>query len=279
VHNWETRDPYVTAWIRLRQASDAVVRVTEIELNKTGTTLAQLDVLLILSMSRVPLSPGEIAAYVGREKHSTSALLSRMQRAGYVKKVRSKKDQRVVKIQIQPKGIELLNQSAPVIVGYARDLLRSNFSEADMKQLDWYMKTLRDLSLLELGTKAQPLPATIEIESWPFGWQPTITLVNDYGRVMKESDIEKMVDKAIRASRRKVSLGARRKLVDSGLKGRKHLEVQFRYRRTTEAEVVRGLTTLLRAAYELTRAGDRGEIDESDIAEAMGSKCPIKPWC
>jgi hypothetical protein len=78
VHNWETKDPYLTAWVRLRQASDAALRATEIELGKRQTTLAQMDVLLILSMSKVPLSPGEISAYVFREKHSVSALLSRI---------------------------------------------------------------------------------------------------------------------------------------------------------------------------------------------------------
>jgi len=175
VHNWETKDPYLTAWVRLRQASDAALRATEIELGKRQTTLAQMDVLLILSMSKIPLSPGEISAYVFREKHSVSALLSRMQRAGYVKKVRSKKDQRVVKIQIQPKGKELLNQSVAVIVGYARDLLRTRFTEKEIKQFDRSMKALRDLALRELGTEAKRIPATIEWEPEPLGqWQGII---------------------------------------------------------------------------------------------------------
>jgi DNA-binding MarR family transcriptional regulator len=169
VHNWETKDPYMTAWIRLRQASDAMLRVIEIELGKRQTTLTQMDVLLILSMSKVPLSPGEISAYVFREKHTVSALLSRMQRAGYVKKVRSKKDQRVVKVQIRPKGEELLNQSIAIIFGYARDLLKARFSEKEIKQLDRFMKALRDLSLRELGTETKRLPATIEWEPEPMG--------------------------------------------------------------------------------------------------------------
>ena len=175
MHNWETKDPYMTAWIRLRQASDAVLRAIEIELGKRQTTLAQMDVLLILSMSKVPLSPGEISAYVFREKHSVSALLSRMQGAGYVKKVRSKKDQRAVKIQIRPKGKELLNQSIAVIFGYARDLLKTRFSEKEIKQLDRFMKALRDLSLRELGTEAKHLPATIEWEPEPMGqWRDIV---------------------------------------------------------------------------------------------------------
>jgi DNA-binding MarR family transcriptional regulator len=144
-----------------------LLRTTEIELGKQKTTLPQMDILLILSMSKVPLGPGEISAHVFREKHTVSALLSRMQRAGYVKKIRSRKDQRVVKIQIQPKGREVLNKSVPIIFGYARDLLKASFSEKEVKQLDRLMKALRDVSLRELGSEAKRFPATIEWEPEP----------------------------------------------------------------------------------------------------------------
>jgi len=161
MYNWEIADPYMTAWVRLRQATEAALKATEIELGKQQTTLAQMDVLLVLSMSGVPMSPGQIASYVFREKHSVSALLSRMQRAGYVKKARSKKDQRVVKIQIQPKGKELLGRAMPVITGYTRDLLAARFSEKEIKQLDRHLKDLRDAALQALGTKVKPFPPPI----------------------------------------------------------------------------------------------------------------------
>jgi len=138
------------------------MRAIEIELGKRQTTLAQTDVLLILSMSKNPLSPGEISSNVFREKHSVSALQSRMQRAGYVKKVRSRKDQRVVKIQIQPKGRELLDQAIPVIIGHARNMLAARFPEKEIRQFDKHLKGLRDTALKDLGTEARPLPPTIE---------------------------------------------------------------------------------------------------------------------
>ncbi len=178
MHNWETGDPYMTTWVRLRQAAEAAMRAMEIELGKRQTTLAQTDVLLILSMSKVPLSPGEISSYVFREKHSVSALLSRMQRAGYVRKVRSKKDQRVVKIQIQPKGKELLDRALPVILGYARDILVARFSDKEIKQFDKYLKGLRDVALQELGTEARSVPPTIE-------WKTE--LVGHWKSVLKDS--------------------------------------------------------------------------------------------
>lgn len=160
--NWETGDPYLTAWVRMRQASDATSRTVEIQLGKHHTTVAQMDILLVLSMSKVPLSPGQIAAYVFREKHSISALLSRMRRAGYIKKARSKQDQRVVKVELQPKGRELLADTIPVIIGYARNVLTSSFSEKEIKQFDRHLKALRDHALHELGTEPRPLPPSME---------------------------------------------------------------------------------------------------------------------
>lgn len=160
--NWETGDPYLTAWVRMRQASDATSRSVEIQLGKHHTTVAQMDILLVLSMSKVPLSPGQIAAYVFREKHSISALLSRMRRAGYIKKARSKQDQRVVKVELQPKGRDLLAQAIPVIIGYARDVLESSFSEKEVRQFDRHLKVLRDRALQELGTEPRRLPPSME---------------------------------------------------------------------------------------------------------------------
>jgi len=93
--------------------------------------------------------------------------VSMVQRAGYVKKIRSKKDQRVVKTQIQPKGRDRLNKSVPIIFGHARDLLKARFSKKEVLQLDRLMKALRDVSLRELGSEAKRSPATIEWEPEP----------------------------------------------------------------------------------------------------------------
>lgn len=164
MHDWELDNPYLTALIRLRQAYGAVNRVSEIELGKLQTTLAQVDVLTILNASKGPLTPGEIASYVFREKHSASALLTRMQRAGLVKKVRSRKDQRVVKIQIQPKGKELLAKS--LRAEHRDDLLASCFSVEEIQQFDSYLKRLRDCSLKTLGTEATSLPANIDVSQF-----------------------------------------------------------------------------------------------------------------
>jgi DNA-binding MarR family transcriptional regulator len=163
MYDWELPDDALKAWVRLRQASDAVDRVVETGLDKHDATLAQIDVLEVLSVSKVPLTPGAIASYTFRQQHSASAQLSRMARAGLVKKTRSKKDQRVVRIKIQPKGQEALKQTRQAGLGQARRLLKSCLSDEEIRQLDGLLRKVRDRALRELGMKAEPLPETVNV--------------------------------------------------------------------------------------------------------------------
>jgi DNA-binding MarR family transcriptional regulator len=163
MYDWELSDDALKAWVRLRQASDAMERVVETGLTKQDATLAQIDVLGILSVSKVPLTPGALASYTFRQQHSASAQLSRMSRAGLVKKTRSKEDQRVVRIKIRPKGEELLKETRQAGLGQARRLLKSCLSDKEIKQLDGLLKKVRDRALQQLEMKAEPLPETIDV--------------------------------------------------------------------------------------------------------------------
>jgi len=158
MYDWNLTDPYLSMWALMGQAFDASNKITETELGRHDTTLAQFHVMMLLDSAKVTLTPGEISSYVFRERHSISALLTRMQKAGYVRKVRSKKDQRVVRIKLAPKGKELLDQVKPVGLKNAHDLLASCFSESELKELDKPLRKLRDRALKQLGKEAEPLP-------------------------------------------------------------------------------------------------------------------------
>ena len=162
MYDWELTDDALKAWVRLRQASEAMEKVLESGLGKQNATLAQVDVLGVLSASKAPLTPGAIASYTFRQQHSTSAQLSRMWRAGLVTKTRSKKDQRVVRIKMQPKGKELLNETREAGLGQARKLLKSCLSAEEVEQLDKLLKKVRDCALQQLGVKAEPLPNSFD---------------------------------------------------------------------------------------------------------------------
>jgi len=86
-----------------------------------------------------------------------------MWRAGLVNKARSPRDQRVVRIRMQPKGEEKLKQAAPAAFGQAGELLNSCLSKSELEQLDKLLKKVRDGALSKLGMDAGPLPDMIEL--------------------------------------------------------------------------------------------------------------------
>ena len=163
MYDWDLADPSVTAWVRLRQTWKALERVLDIQLDLSGTTLPQLDILEILGVSKESLTPSAMATHIFRERQSTSSLLGRMQKSGYVRKVRQGKDRRVVRIQMQPKGRELLDRAARSATAYGSLLLRSSLSREEMKSLDRLLKKLRDKALEELGLVSEHLPDTIDV--------------------------------------------------------------------------------------------------------------------
>ena len=162
MYDWELTDDALKTWVRLRQASEAVEKVAQKELDKQNSTTTQVGFLSILDASKTPLTPGQLAKYTFREQHSVSAQLSRMWRAGLVKKTRQTQDQRVVKISMTAKGKEHLGETRQAGIGQARNLLASALSDDEGQQLDKLLKKVRDRALQQLGMEAEPLPNTFD---------------------------------------------------------------------------------------------------------------------
>jgi MarR family 2-MHQ and catechol resistance regulon transcriptional repressor len=159
VYDWDKTIPALDVWWRLRQVEHVMERALQWQFDVHGITPPQIDILMILSVSRTPLTPSDIAAYVFRERHSISELLTRMQKAGYVKKVRSKKDKRFVTIRMLPKAKELWRDFTRAgLVYYSIRIVKSALSEEEIRQLDELLKKLRDNALQELGLTSQAYP-------------------------------------------------------------------------------------------------------------------------
>jgi len=162
MYDWELNDDALKTWVRLRQASEAMERVLGAGLDEHDATLAQVDVLGVLSASKVLLRPGTIGSYTFRQQHSVSAQLGRMRKAGLITKTRSTEDQRVVTVRITPKGKESLKETRQAGFGQARELLKSALSDQELEQLDKLLKKVRDRALQQLGMEAEPLPNTFD---------------------------------------------------------------------------------------------------------------------
>jgi len=92
-----------------------------------------------------------------------SAQLSRMWRAGLIKKTRSQKDQSVVIVRITPKGKELLDRVKPLGLGLAQDIVRESIPEGKLEQFNRYLKQVRDAALQKLGKEAKPVPTSFRL--------------------------------------------------------------------------------------------------------------------
>jgi DNA-binding MarR family transcriptional regulator len=159
IYDWNLCDPSTNTWLLLVQAYQASRRVAEAELRRHRITLGQFHILMLLASSKVALSPGEVASYLFREKNTISERLTRMEKAGYVKKSRSQEDERMVRVGITPEGKELLYQLLPRLV-CSRRATAFFVSGEDNAQLNAFLKNVRDQSLQILGERLMPLPST-----------------------------------------------------------------------------------------------------------------------
>lgn len=158
MHDWHLQDPFLRSWIVLGQAWEAMNRAVELELGQHQMTGPQFGILLLLASATKPLSPGEIASYVFREKHTVSTLISRMEKAGYVEKARCTDDSRVVKVRIKPKGQALLGKVKGGALGYSHNLLSSCFTAEEAELWGNQLRKLRDTALRELGQEIEAVP-------------------------------------------------------------------------------------------------------------------------
>ena len=169
MYNYELADDALKTWMRLRQASDAVEKVLQKDVDRHDSTTTQVDFLSILDACTGSVTPGQLAKYVFREQHSVSAQLSRMWRNGLVRKTRSKADQRVVSIKMTPKGEKQLKASRQAGIGQARELLASALSKQELAQFDKLLKKVRDAAIERLDQKVERLPGAFDVARFESG--------------------------------------------------------------------------------------------------------------
>lgn len=112
----------VKTWEELYMTSATVIRAWEIELAQSGLTLPQALVLYSLVKSQGTPTLQELARMMCREPHSISALVSRMEGDGLVRKKRDPKNSRQVRVLITKKGQEAIRSQ--LALRATRDIMR-----------------------------------------------------------------------------------------------------------------------------------------------------------
>ena len=155
--------PIVETMVVFLQAKDAVVKALNEELEEIGVSYTQAYVLVALKMSDKPLTISEIAHFLFRELHSTSGLIARMEKYGYIERIPAPDDKRCIQIQLTSKGLESADEVAKrTLPLYSRVL--SQLSDKQLRQFTRYLRTLRNQSIKQIGFQIKGLPPYISME-------------------------------------------------------------------------------------------------------------------
>lgn len=94
------------AWAEMSVTSTILRRAWEMELAQVGLTVPQTLVLIIVQSSPEPITPMKLSKLMHREPHTISALLTRMEAQGLVKKERNLERGNWVRVSLTKKGKE-----------------------------------------------------------------------------------------------------------------------------------------------------------------------------
>jgi len=94
------------AWAEMSVTSTILRRAWETELAQIGLTVPQSLVLIMVAGSSEPMTPMKLSKLLHREPHTISALLTRMEAQGLVKKERNLGRGNWVRVTLTKKGKE-----------------------------------------------------------------------------------------------------------------------------------------------------------------------------
>jgi len=92
------------AWAEMSVTSTILRRAWEMELGQIGLTVPQALVLTMVAVSPEPITPMKLSKLLHREPHTISALLTRMEAQGLVKKERNLERGNWVRVTLTKKG-------------------------------------------------------------------------------------------------------------------------------------------------------------------------------
>jgi len=94
------------AWLEMSVTSLILQRAWDMELAQIGLTVPQTLVLITVAGSSEPITPMKLSKLLHREPHTISALLTRMEAQGLVKKERNLERGNWVRVTLTKKGKE-----------------------------------------------------------------------------------------------------------------------------------------------------------------------------
>ncbi len=112
-------------FLRIHQSANLIHKKGSAALDQLGVTTQQWAVLASLSRPHITTGMGinEMCDYLRVSRQSLSPMLQRLEKAGYLERVRDKDDQRSRRMILTPEGRLLLSKIAPIMQSVYTDSL------------------------------------------------------------------------------------------------------------------------------------------------------------
>lgn len=137
-------------YVLLSHARHGLHKLRERELDRCGLSSRQAAVLSAVYTLGDEATPAEIARWHFRESNTISELLGRMEKDGFITKIKNQDRRNQIKVVLTPKGLRSYKQTAKYRFYHK---VFSCLSEEERRQLQLSLWKILDKSVKELGIK------------------------------------------------------------------------------------------------------------------------------
>jgi DNA-binding MarR family transcriptional regulator len=134
--------PILKSWSLLHRVRDVLQRCEEERYGQYGLTPEQYGVLVTIKYVGQSARITDIARWSSRSPNSVSMIVDRMVKVGLVKRVRDKRDRRVVFVSVAPKGEKALGPATAEGLEFIQKIM-SPLSDDDLQTLIGLLETVR----------------------------------------------------------------------------------------------------------------------------------------
>lgn len=99
------------AWRQLYLTYSVIFKAIERSIAQTGVTLPQALALSTIRHSEGPMTPSRLAQHLTQETQSVTGLIDRMERQGWVRRVRDLPDRRAIRLELTEAGLRKLEET------------------------------------------------------------------------------------------------------------------------------------------------------------------------
>lgn len=99
------------AWRQLYLTYSVIFKAIERSIAQTGVTLPQALALSTIRHSEGPMTPSRLAQLLTQETQSVTGLIDRMERQGWVRRVRDLPDRRAIRLELTEAGLRKLEET------------------------------------------------------------------------------------------------------------------------------------------------------------------------